>query len=161
MKKIFQPVMVFLGGLVGLGMKIPAGVLVGGLTAGLVYKAISGVPSHNTRILSIVTQLLVAYVIVASSDISTMKNMPSLVPVAVGYSVVLLAFSILLAWLCSHYLNIDLYTALFAMPPGGLSGLGLAAAELGANAPVVILFHVIRIVIVVLTVPLVARLICK
>lgn len=161
LKKIFQPVMVFLGGLSGLVMKVPAGVLVGGLIAGLLYKAISGVPSHNTRILSIVTQMLVAYVIVASSDISTMKTLPSIVPIAVCYSFILLGFSILLAWLCSRYLGIDLFTALFAMPPGGLSGLGLAAAELGANAPVVILFHVIRIIIVLLTVPLVARLICK
>ncbi len=45
--------------------------------------------------------------------------------------------------------------------PGGLSGLGLAAAEVGANAPVVILSHVIRIVILILAVPVVAKIVCR
>ena len=44
--------------------------------------------------------------------------------------------------------------------PGGLYGLGLAAAEVAANAPVVILFHVIRIVILILAVPVVAKIVC-
>lgn len=161
MKKIFEPVSIFIGGMAGLLMKIPAGVLVGGLVAGLVYKAVSGSPSYSTKYLSIVAQLLVAYVIVAGADISSMRTLPRLIPVAVGYSFVLLFFSFALAWLCSRYMGIDLFTALFAMPPGGLSGLGLAAAEVGANAPVVILFHVIRIVIVVLAVPVVAKLVCR
>lgn len=160
MKKRFEPLAVVLGGIAGCVMKIPAGVLVGGLVGGLVFKAITGVPSHNTGMLSIVAQILVAYVIVAGADLSSMKSLPGLVPVAAGYSVLLLTFSIFLAWLCSRFLDIDLLTTLFAMPPGGLTGLGLAAAEVGANAPVVILFHLIRIVIVVLAVPIVAKILC-
>lgn len=161
MKKIFQAFAVSIGGIAGYAMKIPAGALVGGIIVGLAYKFVTGTPSGAGKYLSIISQLLVAYVIVAGADLSAVRTLPSLVPVAIGYSLVLLAFSCLFAWLCSLYLDIDLFTALFAMPPGGLTGLGLAASEVGANAPVVILFHVIRITIVVLAVPVIAKIICR
>jgi len=65
-----------------------------------------------------------------------------------------------MAYLFAKFFDIDLFTAFFAMPPGGLSGLGIAAVDTGANAPVVILFHIIRIVVIVIMVPLAAKLFC-
>ncbi len=158
--KIFQYLAIISGGLSGVFLKLPAGALVGGLAGGLIFKYFVGVPVQNARFLSFIAQILVAYVIVAGADISALKTLPRLVPVAIVYSLILLAFSIFLAYICSRFFEVDLFTAFFAMPPGGLSGLGLAAAEVGADAPTVILFHVTRIIIVVMTVPLIAKFFC-
>lgn len=161
MEKIFQYLVIISGGISGVLLKLPAGALLGGLAGGLLFKYFYGFPVQNAKILSFIAQILVAYVIVAGADISALKTLPRLVPVAVVYSLLLLAFSIFLAFVCSRFFEIDLFTAFFAMPPGGLTGLGLVAAEVGADAPTVILFHVTRIIIVVMTVPMIAKLFCR
>jgi len=158
--RILSLIAVIAGGLAGFAAKVPAGALIGGLVAGLLVKYFTGLPDHNTGWLSVTAQLLVAYVIVTSVDLSSLKTIPRLVPVAIAYGFILLVFSLVMAYLFAKFFDIDLFTAFFAMPPGGLSGLGIAAVDTGANAPVVILFHIIRIVVIVIMVPLAAKLFC-
>jgi len=160
MKRLLQCLAIVFGGMWGVLIKIPAGALVGGLIGGLLFKYLFGYPDQSAKGISFLAQILVAYVIVSNADLSALKSLPRLVPVAIVYSFLLLAFSLILAAFCSRFFGIDLFTAFFAMPPGGLTGLGLAATEVGADAPTVILFHVIRIIIVVMSVPVIARFFC-
>ncbi|MCF7936439.1 MAG: AbrB family transcriptional regulator [Synergistales bacterium] len=147
---------VIAAGIAGYYSPIPAGALVGGLIGGLAAKAVLGLGVEKITLLSVISQMLVAYVIVERSDLSSVRMLPRYIPVAILYSLVLLCFSLVMAWVLSRWLGLDWVTAIFATPPGGLSGLGLAATEVGANAPIALLFHVIRVVLVMTLVPLVA-----
>ena len=144
------------GGLAGYFLKIPSGALVGGMVGGLVVKSFLGTGAQPLRLLSFFSQLLVAYVIVAQADIASVKEIPRFIPVAILYSLAILGVSILFARGVSKLCGIDLMTAVYSTAPGGLSGLGLAAVEAGANAPVSLLFHVIRITVVLISIPFIA-----
>jgi uncharacterized protein len=54
-------------------------------------------------------------------------------------------------------LGVDLATAFLASSPGGISQMGAIAVDLGANAPVVVTAHLLRVVTVVVFAPLVAK----
>jgi len=136
---------------------IPAGGLVGGIIGGLLLKGGLGMGVSKVALLSFISQVLVAFVIVARSDLSCLKDLPRLVPVAVIYSLCLLGVSIGFSVIIGKFFAIDPITALFSTPPGGLSGLGLAATEVGANAPVAMLFHLTRIILVMTLVPFIAK----
>lgn len=148
---------VLLGGYLGHISPIPAGGLVGGIVGGLLLKGGLGMGESKVALLSFVSQVLVAFVIVARSDLSSLKDLHRLVPVAVLYSLCLLGVSVGFSVLIGKLFSIDPITALFATPPGGLSGLGLAATEVGANAPVAMLFHLTRIILVMTLVPVIAK----
>lgn len=146
------------GAALGYGSRAPSGAMIGGIIAGLAVKIWLAPELSGGRWLSVVSQVLVAGAIVWNSDVSSVKSLPGMVPVALGYSAVMLAFGVLVAWGLSRWFGMDGTTALFASSPGGLSGLGLAATESDANAPLALLFHVSRITVVLLTVPFLARL---
>ena len=79
-----------LGGLIGHVIKMPSGIMVGGMIAGLAVKIALAPDLDGSRWLSILSQLLVAGAIVFNSDVSSVKALPSMIPVALGYSVVML-----------------------------------------------------------------------
>lgn len=148
---------VALGGLIGHLCRMPSGIMVGGMIAGLAVKIAFAPDMESSRWLSTISQLLVAGAIVFNSDVSSVKSLPGMIPVAMGYSVVMLGFGVLVALALSRFFGMDIMTSLFASSPGGLSGLGLAATESDANAPLALLFHVSRITLVLMVVPLLAR----
>lgn len=55
--------------------------------------------------------------------------------------------------------GVDTITAFLAASPGGLSQMVALSADFGANAVVVSIVHLIRIITVILTAPIIARLI--
>lgn len=148
---------VLIGGYLGHISPIPAGGLVGGIIGGLLLKGGLGLGLSKVPLLSFISQILVAFVIVARSDLSSLKDLHRLVPVAILYALCMLAVSVGFSVLIGRLFAIDPVTALFATPPGGLSGLGLAATEVGANAPVAMLFHLTRIILVMTLVPVIAK----
>lgn len=156
MTNVFLYVGIIAGGVVGYKLKIPSGALVGGLLGGVFIKGFMGMEAQHMKFLSFLSQLFVAFVIVAQADMATVRQIPRFIPIAIVYSLVILLFSILLAFCISKLSGIDIMTAVFSTAPGGLSGLGLAAVESGANAPVALLFHVIRISVVLISIPFIA-----
>ena len=152
---------ILVGAYLGQRFKLPSGALTGGMIAGLVAKGVvsANVPSGN--VLSIASQLLVAYVVVSNSDVDTIRKHPEIVPVALGYIVVLIAFCIGAAWLLNRFFHIDIRTALYATAPGGLSGMALSAADAGAETPISLMFHLLRLTLVLVSTPLIASLFAK
>jgi uncharacterized membrane protein AbrB (regulator of aidB expression) len=68
------------GAFLGDRFKLPSGILVGGMIAGLVAKGFAGGNVPNGRVLSVVSQLLVAYVVVSNSDVASLKKQPEVLP---------------------------------------------------------------------------------
>ena len=154
-------VAVLIGGVVGYTLKIPSGALEGGMLGGLFAKSFMGLETLRLPYLSFCSQLLVAFVIVAQADVASVRQIPRFIPVAIIYSLVILVFSVFMACFVSKLCKMDLMTAVFSMAPGGLSGLGLAAVESGANASLALVFHVIRVSIVLIAIPFIALLLEK
>ncbi len=144
------------GAWLGGRLKLPSGYLIGGMLAGLLAKAAfsSNVPAGN--VLSIVSQILVAYVLVSNSNVEVIRSHPEVIPIALGYIVVLSAFCLGLAIILNKVFHFDIRTAIFATAPGGLSGMALSMNESGAETPISMTFHLFRMILVLVTTPLLA-----
>lgn len=157
MKEICLVGAVVVLGVAGGRLGFPAGGLVLALVGGLTVKALLGMnvlaPLPG---LSLASQILVAYVLVRSSDLVSLKDLPRLIPAALAYCILLLGFSLFLAWLFGRLCGMDFLTALFATSPGGLTGIATVAVETGANAPVTVLFNLVRLVAILVVLPLIA-----
>lgn len=149
------------GAWLGNRLKLPSGYLTGGMIAGLLAKGFlsSNLPTGN--LLSIVSQLLVAYVIVSNSDVAVIKSHPEVVPVALGYIAVLTLFCFGLAIVLNKVFHFDIKTAIFATAPGGLSGMALSMTDAGAETPISMTFHLFRMVLVLILTPFLASLFKK
>jgi len=144
------------GAWLGNRLKLPSGYLIGGMIAGLVVKGFvsSNVPAGSA--LSIVSQILVAYVIVSNSNVEVIKQHPEVVPIALAYIVVLSVFCLGLAMVLNKVFHFDIRTAIFATAPGGLSGMALSMNESGAETPISMTFHLFRMILVMILTPLLA-----
>jgi membrane AbrB-like protein len=69
----------------------------------------------------------------------------------------LMVASVVLAFVL-HRSGVDPVTAFLAASPGGLSQMVAISTDLGANVVVVSIVHLIRIIAVLVTAPLIARL---
>ena len=152
---------VVLGGLLGHMLRLPSGVLVGGLVAGLLAKGITLGNLPNGDALSYASQMLVAYVIVSNSDVASLRLHPEAVPAALFYVALLLVFCVGMAFVVTRFFGLDLQTAVYATAPGALSGMALSATDAGAETPVSLIFHLFRMVIVLIVTPFTALLLTR
>ncbi len=152
----FIIVSILIGGFAGHILRLPSGILVGGLVAGLLTKGVTLGSLPSGSFMSVLSQVLVAYVVVSNSDVASLRTHPEAVPAALFYIVLLLAFCVLMAFLIVRFFGIDLNTAIYATAPGGLSGMALSATDAGAETPVSLVFHLFRMVIVLIVTPLIA-----
>ncbi len=152
---------ILVGAWLGHKLRLPSGYLTGGMILGLVAKGLlsSNVPAGN--ILSTISQLLVAYVVVSNSDLDVIKKHPEVVPVALGYIAILTLFCFGLAIVLNKVFHFDIKTAIFATAPGGLSGMALSMTDGGAETPISMTFHLFRMVLVLILTPLLASLFVK
>ena len=155
-EKVIIIAAILVGAWLGNKLKMPSGYLVGGMVFGLLAKGFVGGNVASGNALSILSQLMVAYVVVANSDVESIKQNPGVIPVALLYIVGLLALCLGLAFILTKVFHIDLKTAIYATAPGGLSGMALSATDAGAETPISIIFHMFRITGVLIVTPLMA-----
>ena len=155
-ESIVIAVSVLLGGVLGHLLRLPSGVMVGGMVAGLLVKGATLGELPSGELLSVVSQLLVAYVIVSNSDVASLRAHSEAVPAALFYIALLLTFCIGMAFVIMRLFGIDLQTAVYATAPGALSGMALSATDAGAETPVSLIFHLFRMVIVLIVTPFAA-----
>jgi membrane AbrB-like protein len=63
--------------------------------------------------------------------------------------VAFLVFGLVAAWLLWRFSSIDSMSALLATAPGGIAQMGAFSADAGANVPIVLTVHVLRITSVI------------
>jgi hypothetical protein len=155
-KSIYIIAAILAGAWLGGKLKLPSGYLIGGMVAGLVAKGfvVANLPMGSA--LSIFSQILVAYVIVSNSNVEVIRRHPEVVPIALAYILVLSAFCLGLAFLLNKVFHFDIRTAIFATAPGGISGMALTMGESGAETPISMMFHLFRLILVMISTPLLA-----
>ncbi|MCX7829192.1 MAG: AbrB family transcriptional regulator [Thermanaerothrix sp.] len=153
---------VFSFGVLGLKLRVPAGAMALGILGGLAVKALLGVgDSRLPGWVSALSQCLVAYVLVRSSELVSFRRALGLLPYAAVYSLMLLGFCVVMALVFMRLCGMDFATSLFATSPGGLSGVVIAAVESGADGAVTVLFNLCRILCILVILPMLAGFVLK
>lgn len=160
-EKIIIVAAILVGAWVGNKLKLPSGYLMGGLILGLIAKGIVGGNVPYGGPISLISQVLVAYILVATSSVDSIGRRPEVIPIALAYVLALLAFTTGLAFVLNKVFHIDLLTAMYGTAPGGLSGMAVTAVDAGADTAISAIFQVFRIILVMIATPLLAVLLSK
>jgi membrane AbrB-like protein len=145
------------GGLIAERCNVPGGAVVGamlcsGVMALLLPNGISLPPKVATGV-----QILLGISLGLTFDRSFLAIGAKALPLAILSTVVLLLVAIGMAYLASRLGLVDFGTALFGFSPGGMTGMAILAQAEGQKGAIVAFFHLVRIFILFLTVPLLVR----
>lgn len=154
------------GAWVGLKLKMPAGVLVGSMTAVGLGNGLSVVWGHLTlpplpSWVGFALQLGLGMTLgskLSPEMFAALKHLWQ--PVLISTTVAVLT-GILSALCLSRWLGIEQLTALLSTAPGGISGMSLLALDLGAQTTTVVVMHLARLITVVVLVPFLVKILVQ
>jgi membrane AbrB-like protein len=141
-------------------LEVPAGALIGAMLAGAAVN-LSGFESRALPDWARFTAFAAIGWLLGQQftreTISTLRE--AVVPVVIVVVSLLLAGG-LVALLLRGF-GLDVPTAFLAASPGGISQMAALAADAGANAPLVVAAHLVRVISVVITAPFIVRFLTK
>jgi membrane AbrB-like protein len=145
----------FAGGYAGVKLKIPAGALIGALVATVAVRFIGIKAREIPYFFSFLAQVLIGLIIAEGVTLELFENLSKcwapLVISMVGLVFIGLVFGVLI-----HKMGyLDFPTSYLGTSPGAMSAIVLLGVEYGANGAVVALFHFLRIIMVLVTAPIV------
>ena len=147
----------FAGGLLFTLIGVPAGGVVGAMLAAAALRLAGFHPAPPPRILLNLSYLILGISVGLTFDPRTLARLQSSVGILVFATIATLASGLILALIVRRMMGLDFRTAMLACSPGGLSLMAVVAEETGAQSVIVSLFHLIRIVWVILVMPLFLR----
>ena len=148
-----------LGGLLGAKLKIPAGALIGAMLTIICFKMFMKVHWEIPKSFSFVLQVFLGIMVGASFQPELVQVMKKIaIPVMIS-CVVLVGTGVILAIVFTRLGLVDIGTAYLGTSPGAMSALIVLALESEAQPMLVVCFHFIRVVFVILTAPLIFKLV--
>ncbi|MCZ0731921.1 AbrB family transcriptional regulator [Mycolicibacterium iranicum] len=128
------------------------GAMVGVALVNILHSSVFEIPSAGKWIVYV----LIGWLLGATVSRETLSQLKSAAVPIVVTVVAFLVFGLVAAVLLWKFANLDSITALLAAAPGGIAQMGAMSATAGANVPIVLTIHVLRItsVIVLMTVGL-------
>ena len=148
-----------LGGLLGAKLKIPAGVLIGAMLTIICFKIFVKVHWEIPNSFTFVLQVFLGVMVGASFQLELVEVMKKIaIPVIIS-CVILVGTGVILAVVFTRLGLVDIGTAYLGTSPGAMSALVVLALQSGTQPMLVVCFHFIRVVFVILTAPLIFRLI--
>jgi membrane AbrB-like protein len=148
-----------LGGLLGAKLKIPAGVLIGAMVTVICFKIVMKVHWEVPKSLIFVLQVVVGIGVGAAFQPELLQVMKKIALPVIISCVVLVGAGVILAIIFTRLGLLDIGTAYLGTSPGAMNVLVVLALESQAHPTLVVCFHFIRVVFVILTAPLIFRLI--
>ncbi len=142
-------------------LKIPAGALLVPIGLGAALHATGLVEITLPSWLLHVAYLLVGWYVGLSFDRLILNHAVKATPTLVLSTLLLIGLCGLSAWLLTRLMGIDLLTAYLATSPGGLDSIAVIATGSRADVPFVLAIQTMRLFIVLLTGPVIARLISR
>lgn len=147
------------GVMLGHLLRLPAGTLVGPVLVGLALGAL-GLPHGAWPPGTLQAAYCAMGVAIGSRyDRPSLGRIGRIVPAVLGFMALLMAGSALVAWALVAWTGLDWLTAYLATAPGGIEAATAAALDAGADTPLVLTAHVVRVLAVVLLGPPAVRLI--
>lgn len=136
-------------------LRVPSAVLFGAVLGGMAHALTSpstlAVPAWSFR----VAQGLIGITVGALVDLTTLRRMASESLSIVGVTLATLALSVAAGWLLARRRGVSATTGVFAMIAGGASGVVAVARDLGADERVVTVVQYLRVLVVLMTMPVV------
>lgn len=147
-----------LGGLFGARLKIPAGSLIGAMMAVIIFKLVVKSVWPIPKDVSFIFQVALGVMVGAAFQPAMLPHLKKLYIPILTSTVTLVGVGLILSIIFTRLQILDGTTAYLGTSPGAMSGILVLAFEGGANLPIVVSFHFFRVVFVLLTAPLVLKL---
>ncbi len=135
--------------------RVPSALLFGGLLGALVHALFTSRPLEAPRWVALVGQGIVGAIVGSAVEWQTFADVGSSWPVVVAVSVATVVVSVLAGQLLLLHRGVTPVTAAFASIAGGASGITALSRELGADDRVVTVLQYLRVLVVLLSLPLV------
>ena len=156
MKKWFLVlILAFTGGLIGYVTHFPLGTLLGALFAVGSFQF----RNKNLPIVPVKAKKVIQSVIGGSIGLAftaeTFHSLSSIWKMAFIVPLIQILFSLVLTFILYKIFKFDIVTSFCSSAPAGMSEITIVSEEFGANMPVVIMIHTVRVVVIVTGVPLI------
>jgi len=139
-------------------LNFPAGALIGAMVAIAAIKLLGNEAPNMPAALRVGALIIIGWDLGSRFDkqlVATLTN--NIAPLVLVIACFLITGWVL-AWMLWRFGVMDPVTAVLATSPGGLVQMGALTSETQANAALVVGFHLLRIVAVLLSAPLISRL---
>jgi membrane AbrB-like protein len=146
-----------IGGVVGKLLRIPAGIMIVPMFAGMLFQATGYVTIELPPWLVIPCYAVLGWYVGLSFTKALCVHALRVLPAILGSIAIMMAFCGVLAWVVVIYLNVDPLTAFLATAPGGVDAVIVIAASSKADLAFVMTFQIVRMVLVVAVAPPLAR----
>lgn len=145
------------GGGIGRLLRIPAGMLLGPLALGALFNVLGWVRIELPPIVLIASYALIGWNTGLRFTPQILAAAARALLPSVGATILLMAFCGFLAWLLVIFLHVDPLTAYLATSPGGVDAAAIIAASTHVDTPFVMALQTVRLIIVLVIGPSVAR----
>ena len=148
------------GGLTGYVLRLPAGVLVGSMLAVGAYNCL-GFKAYMPAKLRIGGRIIVGCLLGLNINPAAIMELKNVIVPALIIVFMLLCSGCLTSFIVHRYCKLDLNTAFLSSSAGGLTDLSMLATSLGEDGPKVAVIHLVRVMTVMTTMPLILILLEK
>jgi membrane AbrB-like protein len=150
-----------IGGFLAFRFHIPGGAFIGAMLACVVYRTFSTHGVDLPPALNLSAQVLAGVLVANSFSPQLARTFKPLLPWAVGGAIFYLVVGFTLAKIVTVLGILEPRVAMYSLTPGGLMGMSVISASEGAQAGVVVMFHFIRVILVLMAAPAIAHFILK
>jgi uncharacterized protein len=146
-----------IGGSVGLALRLPAGVLLGPLVLGAVLNVFGWVHIELPPVALIASFALIGWNIGLRFTHDVLAAAARALPQCLVAIVLLMAFCGILAGTLTALFHVDPLTAYLATSPGGVDAAAIIAASTKVDTPFVMTLQIVRMIVLLLVGPYIAR----
>jgi membrane AbrB-like protein len=150
-------ILAVIGGSVGLALRIPAGVLLGPLVLGAVLNVFGWVRIELPPVVLVASFALIGWNIGLRFTHDVLAAAARALPQCLVAIVLLMAFCGILAGALTALFHIDPLTAYLATSPGGVDAAAIIAASTKVDMPFVMALQTVRMIVLLLVGPYIAR----
>jgi hypothetical protein len=150
-------ILAVIGGSVGLALRIPAGVLLGPLVLGAVLNVFGWVRIELPPVVLVASFALIGWNIGLRFTHDVLAAAARALPQCLVAIVLLMAFCGILAGALTSLFHIDPLTAYLATSPGGVDAAAIIAASTKVDMPFVMALQTVRMIVLLLVGPYIAR----
>lgn len=143
------------GGFVFERLHLPGGPLVGSMIAVILWNSFTGAnPVSVPRPLAFCVYVCLGVILGTMYKPGMLGLVRDTWPALVGSTVILLLAGLLATWMVVHFKALSVAGAYLATSPGGINAVvGGLVPQLGAEGPVVLLYHLVRLYAILLIAP--------
>jgi uncharacterized protein len=148
-----------IGGFIGQKVKMPAGPMIGAMLAVIIIKLVMKSEWELPKNIIFILQVLVGVMVGASFHPSLLTTFHKIIIPVIASCIILVFTGVLIAILFTKLGILDIGTGYLGTSPGAMTVLLVLSLENNVNATVITCFHLFRVIFVILTAPLILKLI--